>query len=99
MTSFQTSSLFVENAMTLDDGTDEAIPLHAMDSWELGPQDVIVLGQLGEGNFGEVYRGLVKFEADAPATRYHSDAIGNLLVAVKLLKCVYMHTLNAYILR
>ena len=60
-----------------------------MDSWELGPQDIIILGQLGEGNFGEVYRGLVKFEVDAPATRYHSETIGNLLVAVKLLKCVY----------
>ena len=74
--------------MTLDDGTDEAFPLQAMDSWELGPQDIIDLGQLGEGNFGEVYRGLVKFEADAPSTRYHSETIGDLLVAVKLLKCV-----------
>ena len=80
--------MFVENAMTLDDVTDEAIPLYNMDAWELGPQDIIILGQLGEGNFGEVYRGLVKFEADAPVTRYHSDANGNLLVAVKLLKCV-----------
>lgn len=79
----------MENAATLNDGINEEIPLHAMDSWELGPQDIIILGQLGEGNFGEVYRGLVKFEVDAPATRYHSETIGNLLVAVKLLKCVY----------
>lgn len=79
--------------MTVDDGMDEEFPLQAMDSWELGPQDIIVLGQLGEGNFGEVYRGLVKFEAKpAPAARYNSETFGNLLVAVKLLKCMY--TLN-----
>lgn len=82
--------MFVENAVTVDDGMDEEFPLQAMDSWELGPQDIIVLGQLGEGNFGEVYRGLVKFEANTPAARYNSETFGNLLVAVKLLKCMYI---------
>ena len=88
----QTSTLFVENDIfdNAEAQDEEFLPLPAMDSWEIRPQDIIVLGQLGEGNFGEVFRGLLKSRLDSPSALREDDPNRHLVVAVKLLKCKYI---------
>ena len=83
--------MFVENAVFEDneDIQQEFFPLSLMDAWEIKPQDIIVLGQLGEGNFGEVFRGLLKSGIDTPSGVHEEVTHRGIVVAVKLLKCMY----------
>ena len=57
------------------------------DEWEIPASEVIMEMQLGEGAFGEVYKGVVKCPITNPKVRL---SVKNSLctpVAVKLLKC------------
>jgi hypothetical protein len=82
------AQMFVENAVFEDneDMQQEFFPLSLMDAWEIKPQDIIVLGQLGEGNFGEVFRGLLKSGIDTPSGVHEEVTHRGIVVAVKLLK-------------
>ena len=78
------------------------------DEWEIPASEVIMEKLLGEGAFGEVYKGVVKCPITNPKVRL---SVKNSLctpVAVKLLKCkqyyhsyrfCQSHTIFAYILQ
>ena len=53
-----------------------------MDSWELSPDSIIMDTMLGEGQFGEVYKGLIK-DRDVNNPYFK----GSECVAVKILRC------------
>ena len=57
-----------------------------LDEWEISTNDVIVEQQLGEGAFGEVYKGVIRGPLENPKiSAVLRQAIG-VPVAIKLLK-------------
>ena len=57
-----------------------------LDEWEISTDDVIVEQQLGEGAFGEVYKGVIRGPLENPKiSAILRQAIG-VPVAIKLLK-------------
>ena len=52
-----------------------------LDDWEISPDQIIMDCMLGEGAFGEVYKGLIKGNTN----KHGSNDLEN-IVAVKLLK-------------
>lgn len=58
----------------------------AVDTWEAPAQCIIIDQRLGEGSFGEVYRGIVRGDYSNPhLAAYHRQKL-HPYVAVKLLK-------------
>ena len=57
------------------------------DEWEIPASEVIMEKLLGEGAFGEVYKGLVKCPITNPKVRSSSKSSICTPVAIKLLKC------------
>ena len=61
-----------------------------LDEWEISTEDVIVEELLGEGAFGEVYKGVIRGPLDNPKiSPVLRQAIG-IPVAIKLLKREYL---------
>ena len=58
-----------------------------LDEWEIPASEVIIVTQLGEGAFGEVYKGVVKCPITNPKVRLSVKNSLCTTVAVKLLKC------------
>ena len=56
------------------------------DEWELLPEQVIIEDTLGEGAFGEVYKGVVKGPLSNPKIRHLMKTNICIIVAIKLLK-------------
>ena len=63
----------------------EKAPL-IQDQWEVTPTEVIVNRQLGEGVFGEVYKGVIKGPLRNPKISPHLKQSIGAPVAIKLLK-------------
>ena len=59
----------------------------SMDEWEIPASEVIMEKLLGEGAFGEVYKGIVKCPIVNPKVRPSSKSSLCTTVAIKLLKC------------
>lgn len=57
------------------------------DEWEVAPSEIIVDRSLGEGAFGEVYKGILKGPISCSKVRPSMRAAVSLEVAIKLLKC------------
>ena len=64
--------------------------LISTDEWELPPSQVIVESTLGEGAFGEVYKGTVKGPLSNPKVPMAVKSAICIPVAIKLLKCKVM---------
>ena len=62
-----------------------------VDEWEIPASEVIMEKLLGEGAFGEVYKGLVKCPITNPKVRSSSKSSICTPVAIKLLKCKCDH--------
>ena len=61
--------------------------LPTTDEWEISPSEVLMEEPLGEGAFGEVYKGVLKGPITSSTVRpWMRNAIGT-PVAIKLLKC------------
>lgn len=58
-----------------------------LDDWEILPTEVIMEDPLGEGAFGEVYKGVLKCPIINPKVRSSMKNSICTPVAVKLLKC------------
>ena len=58
-----------------------------MDEWELSPSEIIMDRCLGEGAFGEVYKGVLKGPVQCSKVPPSMRNTVPLVVAVKLLKC------------
>ena len=56
------------------------------DEWEVPTSCIIIDKKLGEGAFGEVYRGIVREDSDIPRFNVHLQHKDKPFVAVKLLK-------------
>ena len=61
--------------------------LPSMDEWEIPANEVIMEKLLGEGAFGEVYKGIVKCPIVNPKVRSSAKTSICTPVAIKLLKC------------
>ena len=59
----------------------------SMDEWEIPASEVIMEKLLGEGAFGEVYKGIVKCPIVNSKVRSSSKTSLCTTVAIKLLKC------------
>ena len=57
-----------------------------LDDWELSPEDIVIDEKLGEGAFGEVYRGIVAETRNNPRVEGFLVRSGNGYVALKFLK-------------
>lgn len=64
------------------EGAEEALQPLPMDSWEIPPDCIIMDTKLGEGQFGEVYKGILMGK-DISNPHFK----GSEFVAVKILKC------------
>ena len=60
-----------------------------LDRWEIPSDEIIVKERLGEGAFGEVYRGIIKCPITNPVMMRRSSMKKSIFtpVAIKLLKC------------
>ena len=58
-----------------------------LDNWEIPANEVIIEDCLGEGAFGEVYKGIVKCPIINPKVKLSAKNHICTPVAVKLLKC------------
>jgi len=61
------------------------------DEWELCPSDITVSQMMGEGAFGEVYRGFLKGPLNHSKVKTEFRNAINIPVAIKLLKGIYTH--------
>ena len=57
-----------------------------LDDWEVPASSIIIDKKLGEGAFGEVYRGVVRGDSDSARLITHLQDKDKPFVAVKLLK-------------
>ena len=76
----------VERARSNRDHIRNLLPMD--DEWEIPPVTLDVEKQLGEGAFGEVYKGVVR--GPIPGSRTMKDSIGS-VVAIKYLKGTPKH--------
>ena len=58
-----------------------------LDEWEIPANEVIMEKQLGEGAFGEVYKGVIKCPIVNPKVKLSAKNPICTPVAIKLLKC------------
>ena len=82
------SYIFQKHANTtsggpLVDGVKDGLQL---DEWEVPAASVFMNKKIGEGEFGEVYCGIVRGDSDSPRLKAHFRHKDKLFVAVKLLK-------------
>ena len=64
-----------------------------LDEWEVSTDDVIIDQLLGEGAFGEVYKGEVRGPLENPKIPADLREAFNVPVAIKLIKSEYTHIL------
>ena len=69
-------------------GSSPASPLN--DEWEMPANEVLIEDCLGEGAFGEVYKGIVKCPIINPKVRSSVKNAFCTPVAIKLLKCMIL---------
>ena len=81
---FQNNGLWISGPGRAGGGEDaeEALQPLPVDSWEISPDCIIMDTMLGEGQFGEVYKGLIK-DGDVNNPYFK----GSECVAVKILRC------------
>ena len=65
------------------------IVIPILDEWEISTDDVIVDQLLGEGAFGEVYKGLVRGPLENPKIPANLSQAFDVPVAIKLLNCEF----------
>ena len=76
------SSAMMPNSAVVENGTTMLQP----DDWEISPEGIIMDEKLGEGAFGEVYKGIVAETYNNPHIEGFLKRNGNGYVAVKFLK-------------
>ena len=64
------------------------------DEWEIPPSHVIIEDCLGEGAFGEVYRGIIRGPIVNPKVHPSMKSAICTAVAIKLLKCKLIRTVS-----
>jgi hypothetical protein len=67
-----------------------------LDEWEIPANEVIMEKQLGEGAFGEVYKGVIKCPIVNPKVKLSAKNPICTPVAIKLLKCECVFTYPHY---
>ena len=68
------------------------------DEWEIPPSQVIVESTLGEGAFGEVYKGTLRGPLSNPKIPTAVKSAICIPVAIKMLKCqFYTHCVSQYV--
>ena len=65
------------------------VPGLTTDDWEIPAAHVVIDESLGEGAFGEVYKGVITESLNNPKVRALMNQSYSSYVAVKLLKCKY----------
>ena len=66
--------------------SDRVVDSLQLDEWEVPASYIIIDKKLGEGAFGEVYRGIVRGDSDNSRFSAHLQHKDKPFVAVKLLK-------------
>ena len=64
----------------------------SVDSWEISPDYIIMDCMLGEGQFGEVYKGMIKGIVNNPYFKGSEASF----VAVKILRGLYTKYIHVY---
>ncbi len=75
-----------ETRKRADPSTPTIEPLLMSDEWEVSPSEIIVQDSLGEGAFGEVYKGILKGPITCSKVQPSLRRAVFIEVAIKLLK-------------
>ena len=74
----------------LEQTTDGTVTSPMLDEWEIPANEIIMEDCLGEGAFGEVYKGVIKCPIVNPKVKLSAKNPICTPVAIKLLKCMYL---------
>ena len=77
----------LQNSLYLERPSAVSLATPRLDNWEIPASEIIMEKLLGEGAFGEVYKGIVKCPIVNPKARLSVKKSICTHVAIKLLKC------------